>query len=68
MQGFGTGLACGIACGMGSGIAVGMGAGQASVHKKLKELLADGSIAVTDRNGKSLSGEELLKLLSAKQK
>jgi len=68
MQGFGAGLACGIGCGMGAGIAIGMGSGQSMVHKKLKGLLADGAISVNDRDGKSLSGDELIALLSGKRK
>ncbi len=64
MSGIGSGLACGIGCGM----VIGLGSGKAAVYKKLKSLIRDGSLRVTDNLGNPLTEEALVSLLSSKKK
>jgi hypothetical protein len=62
MDGYATGLACGIAIGIGCGMASGQGVST----KKIKALVADCTIRITDASGKSLTADELIALLSKK--
>ena len=64
MYGFVIGLPCGLAMGIGAGIAN----GRAAAHKKLKSLVADGKIRVTDSDGNSITSDEVIALLAAKSR
>jgi hypothetical protein len=66
MGGFSAGLACGIGCGMVMGMGTGHGSGRASAHKELRKLVDKGKIKITDSNGASITGADLVSLLSNK--
>ena len=57
---------------MGSGLALGIGVGVASgqtiERKKLKALMAEGKITVTDAEGNAIEVDQLIALLSGRSK
>ena len=61
-----TQFAAGIAAGIAVGVGIGLPLGVAAVHNKLKRLLAEGRIHAKDPDGNSLSGADLVSLLSGK--
>ncbi len=68
MDGFGAGLACGIGCGLAIGIGSGKTRGQAAFHEKLKSLFAKDEIQVVDRDGKRITEEALMSMLTGKSR
>lgn len=54
----------GIVMGTGTGLT----RGKAEVHKKLKTLLDEGKLKVTDADGNEISSDQLMAILSEKQK
>jgi hypothetical protein len=68
MSGFSTGFGCGIACGMLLGTGAGRSIGTEAAHKKLRQLINEGTIRITDNNGVSITSGDLISLLSKKSK
>jgi hypothetical protein len=66
MGGYSAGLGCGIACGMLLGMGAGRSSGRKAAHKKLRQLIDEGTIRITDNNGVSIAGGDLISLLSEK--
>ncbi|MFO7907774.1 MAG: hypothetical protein R6U98_34330 [Pirellulaceae bacterium] len=64
LLGFVIGTAAGLVLGLGTG----MGTGIAMVHKKLKRMLEEGGIRVTDQDGNAVSGDELVALVQSKSR
>jgi hypothetical protein len=68
MGGFSAGFGCGIACGMILGTGAGLSSSKEASHKKLRQLINEGTIRITDNNGVSITSGDLISLLDTKSK
>lgn len=66
MEGLGSGMAIGLGAGLAIGIGISSMGRKGGADKKLKELVKDGRIRITDHRGNPITVDQLMVLASGK--